>query len=246
MSKDTVYFSTKDKVRLDLSQEEILKLYTICDDILEVCEYYIRYLYSHADDYIKTGGIIELARVVTDPKWNSFYKLRIKTNPKYSHIKQYMLMPYLYEIDKNFERVVHKYVLEENRGGGKFTELMFLYCKKVYDLSIRKNSSDRLLVIKEFHHNTLTKINNKQRISIPGVRKHIPLIGTFKPILGDDTIKHYFINISKPNKNGIMKAWLNLGFGTKENPYFDINGFINLRKKKKGNKKDAWKKERID
>lgn len=244
MSKDTVYFSTKDKIRLDLSQEEIIKLHNICDDILEVCEYYIRYLYNHSYDYIKTYGTLDSTRVVSDPKWNGFYKNRIKTNPKFSHIKQYMLMPYLYEIDKNFERVVYAYIKEERRGGGKFSELMFLYCKKVYDLTIRKNSSDRLLVIKDFHYNTLTKINNRQYISIPGIRKHIRLNGKFKPILGDDTVKHYFINITKPDKNGIMKVWLNLGFGTENNPYFDIDGFINLRKKQKGEKSNGWKKER--
>lgn len=246
MSKNNIYFSTKDKIRIDLSQEEMRKLHAICNDIFEVCEYYIRYLYNQAFKYITTAGTVDSSKLSTYPKWHSFYKNHIATNPDFFHIKQYMIMPYLYEIDRNFERVIYEYVLGEKLGGGKFTELMFLYCKKVYALSIRRNSSDRLLVIKEFHHNTLTKINNKQCISIPGIRKHIPLKGTFKPILGDDTIKQYFINITKPDKNGFMKAWLNLGFGTKENPYFDIDGFINLRKKKKGSKSDVWKKERID
>ena len=46
MRKSHCYHSTKDKVELDLTQQEIIELHELCDYIIEVCDAYIKYLYK--------------------------------------------------------------------------------------------------------------------------------------------------------------------------------------------------------
>lgn len=238
MGKSHWYHSTKDKVELDLTQQEIIELHELCDYIIEVCDAYIKYLYKYFDDYVLVNDIAEFAYVRVKPSWKIYYKHHVKKHED-------LLRPYLYEIANEFE---HAFEASKYNGFNytDFYEAMNKYCKKLYMLRVHKKSSDRLLVITPAHHVSLSRINDRGSITIPGFKKNISLRSEFKDVLGDDRVMHYFINITKPSSAKLMKASVNLGFGTKNKPYFDIDGFINLRKKKKGSKRDAWKKERID
>lgn len=238
MRKSHCYHSTKDKVELDLTQQEIIELHELCDYIIEVCDAYIKYLYKNFFDYVHIEDTAEFTRVDTKPSWKIYYKRYIKKHED-------LLRIYLYEITNEFE-----HAFEASKYNGftytNFYEAMNKYCKKLYLLRVHKKSSDRLLVITPAHHVSLSRINDRGSITIPGFKKNISLRSEFKDVLGDDRVMHYFINITKPSSAKLMKASVNLGFGTKNKPYFDIDGFINLRKKKKGSKSDVWKKERID
>lgn len=238
MRKSHCYHSTKDKVELDLTQHEIIELHELCDYIIEVCDAYIKYLYKNYNDYVHVEDTAEFTRVDAKPSWKIYYKYHIKKHED-------ILRIYLYEIANEFD-----HAFEASKYNGftytNFYEAMNKYCKKLYLLRVHKKSSDRLLVIAPAHHVSLSRINDRGSITIPGFKKNIRLRSEFKPVLGDDRIMHYFINITKPSSAKLMKASVNLGFGTKNKPYFDIDGFINLRKKKKGSKSDVWKKERID
>ena len=238
MRKSHCYHSTKDKVELDLTQQEIIELHELCDYIIEVCDAYIKYLYKNFFDYVHTEDTAEFTRVDTKPSWKIYYKRYVKKHED-------LLRIYLYEIANEFE-----HAFEASKYNGftyiNFYEAMNKYCRKLYLLRVHKKSSDRLLVITPAHHVSLSRINDRGSITIPGFKKNISLRSEFKDVLGDDRVMHYFINITKPSSAKLMKASVNLGFGTKNKPYFDIDGFINLRKKKKGSKSDVWKKERID
>ena len=236
MQKNHWYHSTKDKVELDLTQHEIIKLHELCDYIIEVCDEYIKYLYKNYTDYIHMGEIAETTYVDTTPGWKPYYKYHIKKHED-------LLRIYLYEIANEFP---HAFEASKYNGFSytNFYDAMNKYCKKLYLLRIHKKSSDRLLVITPAHHVSLSRINDRGSITIPGFKKNIKLRSKFENVLGDDRVMHYFINITKPSSSKLMKASLNLGFGTKNKPYFDIDGFINLRKKKKGEKSNGWKKER--
>lgn len=238
MRKSHCYHSTKDKVELDLTQQEIIELHELCDYIIEVCDAYIKYLYKNFFDYVHIEDTAEFTRVDTKPSWKIYYKRYIKKHED-------LLRIYLYEIANEFE-----HAFEASKYNGfiytNFYEAMNKYCRKLYMLRVHKKSSDRLLVITPAHHVSLSRINDRGSITIPGFKKNISLRSEFKDVLGDDRVMHYFINITKPSSAKLMKASVNLGFGTKNKPYFDIDGFINLRKKKKGSKSDVWKKERID
>ena len=238
MRKSHCYHSTKDKVELDLTQQEIIELHELCDYIIEVCDAYIKYLYKNFFDYVHIEDTAEFTRVDTKPSWKIYYKRYIKKHED-------LLRIYLYEIANEFE-----HAFEASKYNGftytNFYEAMNKYCRKLYLLRVHKKSSDRLLVITPAHHVSLSRINDRGSITIPGFKKNISLRSEFKDVLGDDRVMHYFINITKPSSAKLMKASVNLGFGTKNKPYFDIDGFINLRKKKKGSKSDVWKKERID
>ena len=238
MRKSHCYHSTKDKVELDLTQQEIIELHELCDYIIEVCDAYIKYLYKNFFDYVHIEDTAEFTRVDTKPSWKIYYKRYIKKHED-------LLRIYLYEIANEFE---HAFEVSKYNGFiyTNFYEAMNKYCKKLYLLRVHKKSSDRLLVITPAHHVSLSRINDRGSITIPGFKKNISLRSEFKDVLGDDRVMHYFINITKPSSAKLMKASVNLGFGTKNKPYFDIDGFINLRKKKKGSKSDVWKKERID
>ena len=238
MRKSHCYHSTKDKVELDLTQQEIIELHELCDYIIEVCDAYIKYLYKNFFDYVHIEDTAEFTHVDTKPSWKIYYKRYIKKHED-------LLRIYLYEIANEFE-----HAFEASKYNGftytNFYEAMNKYCRKLYMLRVHKKSSDRLLVITPAHHVSLSRINDRGSITIPGFKKNISLRSEFKDVLGDDRVMHYFINITKPSSAKLMKASVNLGFGTKNKPYFDIDGFINLRKKKKGSKSDVWKKERID
>ena len=238
MRKSHCYHSTKDKVELDLTQQEIIELHELCDYIIEVCDAYIKYLYKNFFDYVHIEDTAEFTRVDTKPSWKIYYKHYIKKHED-------LLRIYLYEIANEFE-----HAFEASKYNGfiytNFYEAMNKYCRKLYMLRVHKKSSDRLLVITPAHHVSLSRINDRGSITIPGFKKNISLRSEFKDVLGDDRVIHYFINITKPSSAKLMKASVNLGFGTKNKPYFDIDGFINLRKKKKGSKSDVWKKERIN
>lgn len=238
MRKSHCYHSTKDKVELDLTQQEIIELHELCDYIIEVCDAYIKYLYKNFFDYVHIEDTAEFTRVDTKPSWKIYYKRYIKKHED-------LLRIYLYEIANEFE-----HAFEASKYNGftytNFYEAMNKYCRKLYMLRVHKKLSDRLLVITPAHHVSLSRINDRGSITIPGFKKNISLRSEFKDVLGDDRVMHYFINITKPSSAKLMKASVNLGFGTKNKPYFDIDGFINLRKKKKGSKSDVWKKERID
>ena len=238
MRKSHCYHSTKDKVELDLTQQEIIELHELCDYIIEVCDAYIKYLYKNFFDYVHIEDTAEFTRVDTKPSWKIYYKHYIKKHED-------LLRIYLYEIANEFE-----HAFEASKYNGfiytNFYEAMNKYCRKLYLLRVHKKSSDRLLVITPAHHVSLSRINDRGSITIPGFKKNISLRSEFKDVLGDDRVIHYFINITKPSSAKLMKASVNLGFGTKNKPYFDIDGFINLRKKKKGSKSDVWKKERIN
>lgn len=238
MRKSHCYHSTKDKVELDLTQQEIIELHELCDYIIEVCDAYIKYLYKNFFDYVHIEDTAEFTRVDAKPSWKIYYKRYIKKHED-------LLRIYLYEIANEFE-----HAFEASKYNGftytNFYEAMNKYCRKLYLLRVHKKLSDRLLVITPAHHVSLSRINDRGSITIPGFKKNISLRSEFKDVLGDDRVMHYFINITKPSSAKLMKASVNLGFGTKNKPYFDIDGFINLRKKKKGSKSDVWKKERID
>ena len=238
MRKSHCYHSTKDKVELDLTQQEIIELHVLCDYIIEVCDEYIKYLYKNFFDYVHIEDTAEFTRVDTKPSWKIYYKRYIKKHED-------LLRIYLYEIANEFE-----HAFEASKYNGftytNFYEAMNKYCRKLYMLRVHKKLSDRLLVITPAHHVSLSRINDRGSITIPGFKKNISLRSEFKDVLGDDRVMHYFINITKPSSAKLMKASVNLGFGTKNKPYFDIDGFINLRKKKKGSKSNVWKKERID
>ena len=238
MRKSHCYHSTKDKVELDLTQQEIIELHELCDYIIEVCDEYIKYLYKNFFDYVHIEDTAEFTRVDTKPSWKIYYKRYIKKHED-------LLRIYLYEIANEFE-----HAFEASKYNGfiytNFYEAMNKYCRKLYMLRVHKKSSDRLLVITPAHHVSLSRINDRGSITIPGFKKNISLRSEFKDVLGDDRVMHYFINITKPSSAKLMKASVNLGFGTKNKPYIDIDGFINLRKKKKGSKSNVWKKERID
>lgn len=238
MRKSHCYHSTKDKVELDLTQQEIIELHELCDYIIEVCDAYIKYLYKNFFDYVHIEDTAEFTHVDTKPSWKIYYKRYIKKHED-------LLRIYLYEIANEFE-----HAFEASKYNGftytNFYEAMNKYCRKLYMLRVHKKLSDRLLVITPAHHVSLSRINDRGSITIPGFKKNISLRSEFKDVLGDDRVMHYFINITKPSSAKLMKASVNLGFGTKNKPYFDIDGFINLRKKKKGSKSDVWKKERID
>lgn len=238
MRKSHCYHSTKDKVELDLTQQEIIELHELCDYIIEVCDAYIKYLYKNFFDYVHIEDTAEFTRVDTKPSWKIYYKHYIKKHED-------LLRIYLYEIANEFE-----HAFEASKYNGftytNFYEAMNKYCRKLYMLRVHKKLSDRLLVITPAHHVSLSRINDRGSITIPGFKKNISLRSEFKDVLGDDRVMHYFINITKPSSAKLMKASVNLGFGTKNKPYFDNDGFINLRKKKKGSKSDVWKKERID
>lgn len=238
MRKSHCYHSTKDKVELDLTQQEIIELHELCDYIIEVCDAYIKYLYKNFFDYVHIEDTAEFTRVDAKPSWKIYYKRYIKKHED-------LLRIYLYEIANEFE-----HAFEASKYNGftytNFYEAMNKYCRKLYMLRVHKKLSDRLLVITPAHHVSLSRINDRGSITIPGFKKNISLRSEFKDVLGDDRVMHYFINITKPSSAKLMKASVNLGFGTKNKPYFDIDGFINLRKKKKGSKSDVWKKERID
>lgn len=238
MRKSHYYHSTKDKVELDLTQQEIIELHELCDYIIEVCDKYIKYLYKNFFDYVHIEDTAEFTRVDAKPSWKIYYKHYIKKHED-------LLRIYLYEIANEFE---HAFEASKYNGFSytNFYEAMNKYCKKLYLLRVHKKSSDRLLVITPAHHVSLSRINDRGSITIPGFKKNISLRSEFKDVLGDDRVMHYFINITKPSSAKLMKASVNLGFGTKNKPYFDIDGFINLRKKKKGSKNNVWKKERID
>ena len=166
----------------------------------------------------------EFTYVKVKPSWKIYYKRYIKKHED-------LLRTYLYEIANEFE-----HAFEASKYNGftytNFYEAMNKYCKKLYMLRVHKKSSDRLLVITPAHHVSLSRINDRGSITIPGFKKNISLRSEFKDVLGDDRVMHYFINITKPSSAKLMKASVNLGFGTKNKPYFDIDGFINLRKKK--------------
>lgn len=238
MRKSHCYHSTKDKVELDLTQQEIIELHELCDYIIEVCDAYIKYLYKNFFDYVHIEDTAEFTRVDAKPSWKIYYKRYIKKHED-------LLRIYLYEIANEFE-----HAFEASKYNGftytNFYEAMNKYCRKLYLLRVHKKLSDRLLVITPAHHVSLSRINDRGSITIPGFKKNISLRSEFKDVLGDDRVMYYFINITKPSSAKLMKASVNLGFGTKNKPYFDIDGFINLRKKKKGSKSDVWKKERID
>lgn len=238
MRKSHCYHSTKDKVELDLTQQEIIELHELCDYIIEVCDAYIKYLYKNFFDYVHIEETAEFTCVDSKPSWKIYYKRYIKKHED-------LLRIYLYEIANEFE-----HAFEASKYNGftytNFYEAMNKYCRKLYLLRVHKKLSDRLLVITPAHHVSLSRINDRGSITIPGFKKNISLRSEFKDVLGDDRVMHYFINITKPSSAKLMKASVNLGFGTKNKPYFDIDGFINLRKKKKGSKSDVWKKERID
>ena len=238
MRKSQCYHWTKDKVELDLTQQEIIELHELCAYIIEVCDDYIKYLYKNFFDYVHIEDTAEFTRVDAKPSWKIYYKRYVKKHED-------LLRIYLYEIANEFE-----HAFEASKYNGfiytNFYEAMNKYCRKLYMLRVHKKSSDRLLVITPAHHVSLSRINDRGSITIPGFKKNISLRSEFKDVLGDDRVMHYFINITKPSSAKLMKASVNLGFGTKNKPYFDIDGFINLRKKKKGSKSNVWKKERID
>ena len=65
MRKSHCYHSTKDKVELDLTQQEIIELHELCDYIIEVCDEYIKYLYKNFFDYVHIEDTAEFTRVDT-------------------------------------------------------------------------------------------------------------------------------------------------------------------------------------
>ena len=128
MRKSHCYHSTKDKVELDLTQQEIIELHELCDYIIEVCDEYIKYLYKNFFDYVHIEDTAEFTRVDTKPSWKIYYKHYIKKHED-------LLRIYLYEIANEFE-----HAFEASKYNGfiytNFYEAMNKYCRKLYMLRV--------------------------------------------------------------------------------------------------------------
>lgn len=221
------YCSTKDKIKLDLSQSEISELHDMCDEIIDICRKYIKFIWKEVIE--DTGNLC--MRYECHLRWNCYYKKYIKGTTKY--VNGAIMRPYLYEIDKAADDIIPAIQeSESSKPAADYKDKMQSRCKKLK--AIMGGQYSRTLVFDANKHETLTKINSRRAITIPGFKKKIPLRGQFKCCLDDDKVKRIFVDIGCPRPGIVMYATANLGFKKmteKEMYNYDSDGYYKLRKK---------------
>lgn len=224
-SSKSSYCATKDKIKLDLTQSEISELHDMCDEIIDICKKYIKFILDETID--DTAGFC--LPYIGHSKWNFYYKKYIKGTTRY--VNGAIMRPYLYEIDKTADDVLE--TMQRNVVPiEEYTNRMYSKCKKLSAIMGGKYS--RTLVFDANKYETLTKINSRKTITIPGFKKKISLRGQFKCCLDDDRVKRIFVDIGCPRPGIVMYATVNLGFrkmSEKEMYNYDSEGFYKLRKK---------------